>query len=236
MRGYINSFFFLFLITSCHVKEEVNQLYEEPALENKLREAEQLKHSETIKSKELAEEVLQESNLDKYKIRSAIVIGHILTNRGDFHGAKSIIDQAIALGQDSKENESFEKIVPYLANVYLKFGKIDEAFKIYKKLENDAKNIGYMIGVIMANTGIGICLMYFDPYDSFASYHFHKALDLARETNNIGFQGFINNNLGRLYLERKEYKKAINYLTKSMPLFEEVNNIRSLARSLLLIA
>lgn len=218
------------------MEKGLGQPESEAVLEVKLKEAERLKHSETEKSKKLAEEVFKHSSTLKYKIRSAIVISHILTNRGDFYGAKSIIDKAKKIAQANKLLKEKAQIIPYLANIYLKFGQIDQALRIYQHLENEAKSINYIDGVIMSNTGIGICNMYLDPNDSSAAHYFHIALSIANETENRKFQGFINNNLGRLYLERKEYKKAINYLEKSLPLFRESMNKRSVARSLLVLA
>ncbi len=207
-------------------------------LENLTSDAYELRNLSPAQAISIAEETLLKS-LDqknyKVEIQCRYILGHIYTNHGEYTKAKENLTIAIQVGQKQQLTILQARAENYMGNLYLKKGDYERAISFYKKTKDIFLENKKMQDYTFSITNIGICYMYSAQYDS-ASILYHNALQTIQKIDNKSFEGYINNNLGRLHLKIKDYSKAKDFINKSIELFKLTNNNHSLARSLLLLS
>lgn len=119
---------------------------------------------------------------------------------------------------------SFLMVYPLLGDTYLRFGKRDAALKyyfdyaFYSEKKNDKKNL------ISAYTGIG--WIYHQQGQYTKAFDFYsQALNLSLESKDKLNEAVVLRKMAILHIDREEYDKALELLTKSSEINREKKHI-----------
>ena len=105
--------------------------------------------------------------------------------------------------------------------IYL--SKIKEAIEVLTDLSGDYKKNDQSEGYIKVLNALGVA--YNDLGDNTnAFYYYSKSLKLSREAKLISRELSVLNNMGRYFLENKNYEKALNHYKQLMEKAEKIEN------------
>lgn len=165
---------------------------------------------------------IAESDSTKKNIASLLKnIGVLYVTWKDFAKALDYYKKAEAIAFEIKDSSLIADCNNNKGVVYEQQQKYDEALSAYKKalkfyLKNNPDNIA------MEYSNMAIVYKLKKDYDSSIDCNL-KAIDLAIKTGNKWFASAIYNNIGNLYVELGDSKKAIDYCNKSLAIAKEID-------------
>lgn len=149
-------------------------------------------------------------------------IGLVLFNQNKFDEAFQYIMQAIELNIEIESNSIVQNFGNF-GNLYYAVGRVDDALEINQMVykwateneDNDCK--------ISSLNNIGLIYLEKKEYDK-AIGCFNKALIINKLVQNRSFEANLFKNLGATYEEINKRKECINYLKRSLSMYNEQNN------------
>ncbi len=128
----------------------------------------------------------------------------------------SLAKEIVNLYEANKLNPKEFEILTKMGQVYNDLEMIDKAYECYiKGIQNFV--VGYDSQDLLQTTHsrTGYLARLLGDLDS-AENHAKIAIDLAKKDNNVAKLGYEYNNLGNVYLDRKNMDKALEYYQKSL--------------------
>lgn len=168
-------------------------------------------------------EIIQElDNLDG-KIILANNLGTIYSQLGKLDKAKDYYSRGLEWARIKDRDEDEALLLNNLAILYVEDGDTLKAAALLQKAhklqeENQLQNCD----LAYTSEGLGEVMTWQKKYDS-AHYFFNLALKWAKECEMQGSLTSIYRNMGLLAIKQREYKKAENYLKRSLALGIKAN-------------
>ncbi len=138
--------------------------------------------------------------------------GAILSGRGEYEKSQTLFLKAFDLYQKIKNIKGLSSLSLNIGNNYKEIGSRPEALKFYHYARAFAQESGYQIGLISAWMNLGVHYRNTDT-DS-AKYYYQKALQAIPETPLTLKRIQLEYNYANLFLDNKEYNKAMTMFEK----------------------
>lgn len=150
-------------------------------------------------------------------------IGELYMQKNDLVLAKEHLHKAMETMRDNPKHFAYLASAHTLANVYGISGEYGKALALDEKMLAVTKESGNdrMASCFLDNKAN--CYLYSGRLDS-AAYYFNRCLEIDIRQENDKQIADSYSNLGHLEIMRKDYRKAEDYLLKSLGILEVVNN------------
>jgi len=188
-------------------------------------------NNDTQKAMLYAQEALsfaEKEKNNKWILGFYTYIGDIHQHEGDYDEAFECYNKALGYAMEGKEDASTAYVYGSIAILYNSQGKTVTALDYFLKalsLYEKGETVKHKSQQIVMLTNIGTLHLGLENLD-LAIQFFEKAEKLAKELDYSEGIMQIYYNFGRIYLQKKEYVKALNYALKSLELSHSFNNKR----------
>lgn len=169
------------------------------------------------------------SNEDKFKITTGL---YKLVADSNMRSAYQYADEALQLATKTGVDSLLTKAKMNLASACLRVGNYPKALEIYQEVianKNSAPN-----DILTAYMDIGIIYFYQQNFKE-AIANYDRALDLIdkrrdeKDVKKTRIEGKLNNNLGIVYEQLKDNKKAEIFYSKALRISKQSNNLDLMA-------
>ena len=180
-------------------------------------------------------EIAKKLNNKKYLGKSENLLAYISFRMQKKDSVAAYLSKAIKNGLDTGD-------VEILCNAYLLKGNLhyrkfenEKALQYYYKIDSLTKNKKAYNAALcksLINTGNLLLRSYSVSDTSYikkGENYFLRARDVAKQINNKDEENYAISQLGKIYIQRKNYKKAIDYFEKSVTYFEKAHAIREMS-------
>jgi len=159
-------------------------------------------------------------------------IGFAYENNGDYGNAGKYYLKALKIIETLNNDIELARILSNIGSVYFKQEQYEGALKYWNRTLIKVKQLDYAEGISITLSNIGnVYLEKFNKKDSTtfhfldeAENHYSQGLDIATEANDSSTMYLIYNNIGNLYKQKKEIKKALLYYKKALIIAKNEKN------------
>lgn len=174
-------------------------------------------------------------------------LGYIHLKLGNFDASLDNYLKELRLREELNEREKMDKFLTNIGKIYYKINKLNKALEYFQKALEITIKSGNKIEIAQQMTNLGNVHYELHDYKK-AMMYYHKSLDYAddnainkelSENEKLSFlkgKAVLLNNLGLVYKNLGDYKKALDYCKKSIKIKEEVGDANNLYYPLTSIA
>jgi signal transduction histidine kinase len=163
-------------------------------------------------------------------------LGDYLQNNQQLQLSHQAFENGLALSNEFDSGQSgIENIYLRLANMSWETGYFATAMDYALKADDIFRDFGDQRGLIHSNNLMGLIHRSLKNYDESGAY-FEIAADLAVKSENMEMLGVIYANTGELYSRMGDYRTALEYMNRGIPLESMIVDKTPLGRSLTTMA
>jgi signal transduction histidine kinase len=183
----------------------------------------------------IAQQGLQLSNKIEYKKGQLLclrVTGVVFQNTGNYPRALEIYLQALKIAEEINDDQTMEKVLSNLADVYFYEGAIKRSIEYsYRTIAMDRKN-NNRAGLSRAFQNLGDTYEKTNQLDS-ALFYTRLGFQMSVEDEDLNGMGIGRSNLGNVFLKLGKMDSAMYYYRSSIPYTKEINNLSAFCETYL---
>jgi tetratricopeptide (TPR) repeat protein len=148
-------------------------------------------------------------------------LGLIYTAQRNFYYAEQSFQKAL---EDIQQDDPHVPICNiHLGNIYLNKKEINQALKYYRSAEKSRASKEDNLSFALSHLCQSIAFSELKTWDS-TIFHAHKAIEAAKNVGNKDIVSKSYQHLAQIFYEKKDYKKAFDYLKKVNSLQDSILN------------
>ncbi|MBA3970945.1 MAG: tetratricopeptide repeat protein [Bacteroidetes bacterium] len=150
-------------------------------------------------------------------------MGIIYSNQGKNDLSLKYFMKVAKISENQKNTKRLAIAYNNIGITYKDLGRYSEAKKYYEKALIQFKKNDFKVGIASVNNGLGI-ISHILKDDEAALKYYDIAMENFRSINDTANESGILINIGDVYNDKKEYKKALDCYLKSVKVAEQNNN------------
>ncbi len=158
------------------------------------------------------------------------LIGFTYWRKGDFVKAIKFFKKSLKIRRRLGNPNKIARVLNNIGSAYYQLGNYQLALEYFIEAEDIKEKISEFGSPLLFNSIGGVYLELNDTAQS--QYYFNKGLLSAKKTNHRLGLGYSYFSLGDLNFKKKKYKLALEYFSKSKPIYEELNDINGVVKIL----
>ncbi|MFW9915171.1 MAG: tetratricopeptide repeat protein, partial [Candidatus Thorarchaeota archaeon] len=159
------------------------------------------------------------------------LLAGIYDERGDLDGAEELLQQALAIREETDDLEAIGKTVNYLGILSSKRGELDQAEAYYQRCLSIWTDLDHSKALAITLNNLGV-LNYQKGALEHAENYYRRSYELFQQLNLLFEMTHISNNLGIVYFLRGELRRAEALYEEGLAVFEPLNDSTAVARLL----
>jgi len=142
-------------------------------------------------------------------------LSFLATLSGDYTTAMKYDNLNLQMRLEAQDSAAIAATLNFLGNDYSDLGRYDEAYYYFTQSYRVARAIDDQMRMAIATYNIGNVLKDLGQYE-LALNHFNFSRELSKKIDDLDGLVYITNAVGELYLKKKEYKQAEDYLLTAL--------------------
>ena len=162
-------------------------------------------------------------------------LGNIELNQSRYSNALDLFGIAGALAEKINDKKNIARSLDGKASIYEALGEDDRALALYRASLNTARMDNFKVwypGVLLSLGN----LAYKKGKVDTAIQIYNNAITISEEVGNLNNKANCDQKLAEIYNERKDHKRAMEYIQQAMSLFQETGSMSSFSYSRLLMS
>ena len=162
-------------------------------------------------------------------------LGNIELNQSKYSNAFDLFQTANALAEKINDKKNIARSLDGKASIYEALGEDDKALNLYMAALNTAKSVNFKVwypGVLLS---LGNLDYRKGKVDS-AIAIYNTAIIKSDEVGNLNNKANCYQKLAEIYYDKKDSRKAMEYIQQAMTLFQETGSLSSFSYSRLLMS
>ncbi len=149
-------------------------------------------------------------------------LSFLATLSGDYSTSMKYDNLNLQMRYDAKDSAAIAETLNFLGNDYSDLGKYDEAYYYFTQSYRVARAIKDDLKMTIAIYNIGLVLIELGQYD-IALNHLNYSREISEKIGDLDGLVHLKDAMGELYLKKKEYKNAEEYLRSALKSLRERN-------------
>ena len=162
-------------------------------------------------------------------------LGNLDLNQSRYSNALDLFETTGALAEKINDKKNIARSLDGKASIYEALGEDDKALALYRSSLNIARQADFKVwypGVLLS---LGNLAYKRGKVDT-AIQIYNNAITISDEVGNLNNKANCDQKLAEIYFEKKEHKKAMEYIQQAMSLFQETGSMSSFSYSRLLMS
>jgi tetratricopeptide (TPR) repeat protein len=180
-------------------------------------------YNQAIKYYSKAAKLREEIGLTNGYIKALFYIGLAYGEKGDYHGAVENFKKGLKASEDNNNLKQASKCLTALGNVYSHQGNYPLALEYHNRALAIAKKEKDDISISDALMSIGNVHIRLENFNKAIELH-SEALKISKNNNDKNTASILNN-LGEIYMSKKNYKKAHTLFNEALTKFSTKGNV-----------
>ena len=162
-------------------------------------------------------------------------LGNLDLNQSKYSSALDLFETTSALAEKINDKKNIARSLDGKASIYEALGEDDKALSLYRASLNTAQMADFKVwypGVLLS---LGNLAYKRGKVDT-AIQIYNKAIGISDEVGNLNNKANCDQKLAEIYFEKKDHKRAMEYIQQAMSLFQETGSMSSFSYSRLLMS
>jgi len=162
-------------------------------------------------------------------------LGNIELNQSKYSNALDLFETTGKLAEKINDKKNIARSLDGKGSIYEALGEDDKALASYRESLNTARQADFKVwypGVLLS---LGNLAYKRGKVDT-AIQIYNNAISISDEVGNLNNKANCDQKLAEIYFERKDHKKAMEYIQQAMSLFQETGSMSSFSYSRLLMS